>query len=151
MLVNDQGKTLVEKAIFGSIIDDPDLIEVAPKSLQNKIGRALPYLARIKARGEQWDITPQLKDALQLATAAKGADLGIREFLKQKSLFDDEKTYDDVTRTLAWYLETSSQGMFVKGFKVFAGAAMADTKGQEFLFPPQTFEQAFEEAFHAVG
>lgn len=148
-LLNQTGKTLIEKALFGSIIDDADLIDAAPKSMQNKIGRALPSLARIKARGDQWDITPELKEALALATRAKGADLSIREFLKQKPLFGDEPSYSDVTRALAGHLDMDTQTVFANSFKKFAAYAMADAKQQTQMFPPTPFAQAFKEAFAA--
>ena len=147
--LNTAGKLQIEKALFGSIIDDAELLDAAPKSLQNKLGRALPSLARIKARGDQWDITPELKEALELATKAKGSDLSIREYLKQGSLFGDKKEFSDVTRALAFQLDAGTQTVFAANFKKFAGAAMADTKGQEFLFPPRTFKEAFDEAFSA--
>jgi hypothetical protein len=148
-LLNQTGKTLIEKALFGSIIDDADLIDAAPKSMQNKIGRALPSLARIKARGDQWDITPELKEALALATRAKGADLSIREFLKQKPLFGEEPSYSDVTRALAGHLDLDTQTVFANSFKKFAAYAMADAKQQAQMFPPTPFAQAFKEAFAA--
>jgi diguanylate cyclase (GGDEF)-like protein len=148
-VLNEAGKIQIEKALFGSIIDDAELLDAAPKSLQNKLGRALPSLARIKARGDQWDITPQLKEALELATKAKSSDLSIREYLKQGSLFGDKKEFDDIARALAFHLETDTQTVFAKAFKTFAGAAMADTKGQAFLFAPRSFQEAFKEAFQA--
>ena len=149
-LLNEPGKIKIEKAIFGSIIDDADLISAAPKSLQNKIGRSLPSLARIKARGEQWDITPQVKEGLELATKAKGADLSIREFLKQGSLFGDEKIYGDIARALAVSLESDTMTGWAEKVKRFAADAMADAKNQTFLFEPKSFTQAFEDAFGAV-
>jgi len=149
-LLNEPGKIKIEKAIFGSIIDDADLISAAPKSLQNKIGRSLPSLARIKARGEQWDITPQVKDGLELATKAKGADLSIREFLKQGSLFGDEKTYGDIARAIAASLESDTMTGWAEKVKRFAADAMADAKNQTFLFEPKSFVEAFEDAFGAV-
>ncbi len=149
-LLNDAGKDTIEKAFFGSIIDDADLISAAPKSYLNKIGRALPSLARIKARGDQWDITPQLKNALELATAAKASDLSIREHLKQQPLFEAErKTYDDIERALAFRIESDTQTLFAKAFKAFAVDAMADVKDQTFMFPPKDFETAFKDAFQA--
>lgn len=149
-LLNEPGKIKIEKAIFGSIIDDADLISAAPKSLQNKIGRSLPSLAKIKARGEQWDITPAVKDALELATQAKGSDISIREFLKQGSLFGDKKVYSDIARALAFNLEASTMTGWAEKVKRFAGDAMADVKNQTFLFEPKSFAQAFEDAFQAV-
>jgi GGDEF domain-containing protein len=146
-LLNEPGKILIEKALFGSIIDDADLISAAPKALINKIGRALPSLARIKARGDQWDITPEIKDALQLATEAHAADLSIREHLAQGSLFGDKKEYDNTTVGLAELLAKEKQIELAKRFKKFAADAMADVKDQGFLFEPKTFEQAFKDAF----
>jgi hypothetical protein len=149
-LLNDVGKNLVEKAFFGSIIDDPDLIGAAPKSYLNKIGRALPSLARIKARGDQWDITPQLKNALELATAAKAADLSIKDHLAQGALFEgDRKEYTDIERALAHHVYSDTLNVFSKAFRSFAADAMADVKNQTFMFPPKTFEAAFNDAFQA--
>lgn len=148
-LLNDAGKQTIEKAFFGSIIDDADLISSAPKSLLNKVGRALPSLARIKARGEKWDITPQVKNALELATAAKAADLSIKEHQAQGSLFGDKKEYTDIETVLANLMLKDSMTAFSKRFKNFAADAMADAKNQTFLFPPKEFTVAFKDAFDA--
>jgi hypothetical protein len=149
-LLNDTGKTIIEKALLGSIIDDPDLLSAAPKGLLNKIGRLLPSLAKIKARGGQWDITPDVKDALQLATQAKGADLSIREFLKQRSLFGDEKSYGPIAQTIGKLLVIETQPVLAKRFKGFASDAMADTKDQTFMFPPRTFIESMDANFGLV-
>jgi diguanylate cyclase (GGDEF)-like protein len=146
-LLNEPGKILIEKAIFGSIIDDADLISAAPKTLTNKIGRALPSLARIKARGDQWDITPEVKSALQLATEAHAADLSIREHLAQGSLFGDKKQYDNMVVGLAELLVKDKQIALANRFKTFAADAMADVKDQGFLFEPKSFQEAFNDAF----
>jgi len=149
-LLNDTGKALIEKALLGSIIDDPDLLSAAPKGLLNKIGRLLPSLAKIKARAGQWDITPDVKDALQLATQANGADLSIREFLKQRSLFGDEKSYGPIAQTLGKWLVTENQGKLSKRFKGFASDAMADAKDQTYMFAPRTFVQSMAANFGLV-
>ena len=148
-VINEPGKEKIEKAIFGSILDDADLLAAAPKSYINKIERSLSSLARIKARGDQWDITPEVKDALEVATKAKAANLSIREHLKQGSLFGDEKKYSDIARALAYHIEQDTQTRLAGAFKKFAADAMADAKNQTHLFPPRTFSKAFKEAFQA--
>jgi hypothetical protein len=149
-LLNDTGKTLIEKALLGSIIDDSDLLSAAPKGLLNKIGRLLPSLAKIKARGGRWDITPDVKDALQLATQAKGADLSIREFLKQRTLFGDEKSYGPIAQTLGKLLIAENQSKLAKRYKAFASDAMADAKNQTYMFAPRTFVESIEANFGLV-
>jgi hypothetical protein len=149
-LLNNTGKLMIEKALFGSIIDDADIIEAAPRSLQNLIGRLLPSLARIKARGDQWDITGDVKDAMQLASQSMAADLSIREFLAQKSLFDDRKAFSEIAQVLAEQFKNEKPTELGRRFKAFAADAMADVKDQTYLFAPKTFTKAFEDAFAAV-
>lgn len=50
-LLNDAGKSLVENALRGLIVPDYDILTAVPSSVLNKLDRAVPALARLKARG----------------------------------------------------------------------------------------------------
>lgn len=51
-LLNDAGKSLVENALRGLIVPDYDILTAVPSSVLNKLDRAVPALARLKARGD---------------------------------------------------------------------------------------------------
>ena len=74
------------------------LLKQAVTLMPEDVGMRKGLAAKHRALG-------QLKEALALATRAKGADLSIREFLKQKPLFGEEPSYSDITRALAGHLD----------------------------------------------
>ncbi len=71
-LLNGEGKELVEAVLRGLIVQDYDLIRVTPPSVMNKIDRAIPALAQLKARGGEWDLSGIVTKALQQIQKACG-------------------------------------------------------------------------------
>src|SRR5574341_1225060 len=63
--LNEAGKDFVENALLGAAIDDAGTLANAPKSTLKKIERALSAIARIRSRGDAWDITDYLKEAIR--------------------------------------------------------------------------------------
>ena len=149
--LNNAGKDIIEQILLGSVIDNADLLTTAPLAQKNKIGRALADIVKVKARGEDWDITPQLKDALDLVTTAKGTQ-GIKtleQYYSQRNMFGQEPNSDPAVRTLAGklYDDKITTLKFAGLWKDFARHAAADIKKQTFLFKPKSAEEAFREVF----
>jgi hypothetical protein len=63
--LNDEGKTLVENALRGLVVADYDTLAAAPAAALNKLDRAVPSLARLKSRGEGWDLSGAVTAALR--------------------------------------------------------------------------------------
>lgn len=146
--LNPSGVDLVERVIFGSIIDDADLISTAPASFQNKIVRALPDIAKVKARGDQWDITPQLKQALEAVTDAKNLDFKtLPQYYAQQGLFGDGKNRDPIVRALAEHLWDTAPVKFGQLWKDYAREASYDVKNQTQMFGGKGQPEAFREVF----
>ena len=147
--LNDAGKDTIEKILLGSVIDDADLLTVAPKEHLNKIGRALPDIVKVKARGDAWDITPQLKQALEVVTEAKAADnKSLAQYFSQQGLFGESKNADPAVRAIAEKLWSKDGPLKFAGlWKDFARHAAVDIKKQTFLFKPKSAEEAFRDVF----
>lgn len=146
--LNAAGKDMVESTIFGNILDNPDMIRDAPRSLQNKLASILSPMARIKARGDKWDISQDFKDAFRLVMNVKAAKNinTVKEFMSQGNLFG-EVEYSKSAQTLATRLLEDKPRLFSERWKGYAADAAADVKDQMTLFEPKTQKQSFKERF----
>ncbi|MBQ9536158.1 MAG: hypothetical protein IJU79_00035 [Desulfovibrionaceae bacterium] len=92
-----EGKDAVENTLRGIIIPSYDLIKATPTNLMNKIDRAIPYIAQLKATSEGWDVSGPIIDALKIINAARGQykDATLKEavwtYLNQGSLVGGTK------------------------------------------------------------
>lgn len=146
-VVTKSGKNLVESMVLGAVIKDADLLEASPGSLLGKIEKALPSLAKIMGRGEEWDLTGDLRQALALAMAARKDFQGnVDDYLSQVS-FTDDKDFNDRTIFLAKALNEMKPTEFATAMKQYAADAVADVKGQEAIFEQVTPEESFREWF----
>ncbi len=76
--LNDPGKDFFENVLLGAVIDDANILANTPKSILKKIERALPAIARIRARGGAWDITDYIKESLgnYISASTRGISIG---------------------------------------------------------------------------
>ena len=151
-LLNEDGKRLVERAILGSAVPDPDLLQVAPDSALDKIGRSLGAIAKIRARGDEWDVSRPLAEALRLLTEVRASRSGtVEEFLRQQTLVEREPMEPRTTQ-LARALEGMRPTDFRRAMDAYAADAARDVAGQGTLgfVQARTPAQAFSEAFGAV-
>lgn len=149
--LNETGKDFVERALLGAVVDDPVVLANSPKSVLRRVERALPSLAQIKARGEPWDITDYLKEALRehITAASKGEDIHDHLDPPTMAMFAREPVHpivDAIARTL------DQSAADVRGiFEEYAEDAAADVKGQGglgFFTPPKPWE-SFNRTFDA--
>ncbi len=146
-LLNKTGKETIESAIFGNIIDDLDLINSAQKAHLNKIERTLAQLAKVKSRGGAWDITPDLKEGLRLATAAQAQDLSVRDLLAQQPLFGEAPQYSDTAKGLADLIIKDKPKQFADRWKAYSIDAIADSRTQAQMFKPKSQAESLKEHF----
>jgi DdrB-like nuclease len=147
--LNNAGKEMIEKTILGAVIDDQDLLSVAPKAMTNKIAYILSPVARIRSRGDQWDITHHLKDAFEIAVKVKSDNnIGsVGQLMAQGSLFGDEKPMSSEAVILAHLLADEKPTSLLKRFKGYASDAAKDIKNQKALFAPPSQQESFNEWF----
>jgi len=147
--LNNAGKEVIEKTIFGAVIDDQDLLSVAPRAMTNKIAYILSPLARIRSRGGQWDITSQIKDAFEIAVKVKSDNnIGsVDQLMAQGSLFGDEKPMSSEAVILAHLFVDEKPTSLLKRFKGYASDAAKDIKNQKALFAPPSQPESFNEWF----
>lgn len=63
--LTDEGKVFMNRLLLGSVINDVSLLQNAPPSMLNKVEWDLPQLIGLKARTDEWDITPVVREALR--------------------------------------------------------------------------------------
>lgn len=88
--LNDSGKKLVEDALRGMVVADYDVLEALPASVLNKLDRTIPALARLKARGEGWDLGHALTAALRIVGKAAAEGRKVEGWLGQGDLLDTD-------------------------------------------------------------
>jgi hypothetical protein len=54
--LSEEGKTFVERALLGSVVDNPRLMDSTPKSVLNKLDGSLAALASVAPRTDAYNI-----------------------------------------------------------------------------------------------
>jgi hypothetical protein len=90
--LNDKGKKLVEDALRGLIVPDYDILSTVPPAVLNKLDRAIPALARLKARGEGWDMSGVVTAALRLIGKADAAGRKVDSWLARPIFWKPTRT-----------------------------------------------------------
>jgi hypothetical protein len=144
--LSEEGKQFAERALLGTVVDDPTLMDRAPKSVLNKLDGSLADIASIAPRTDEYNLLPLVREALaeHADIAARGLD--VETHLAQQGMFGPERNpaVDAIVRKLA---EKPKQVR--EAFRSFARDANADKPGQGFLAmgEPPNAAQAFNEAF----
>jgi 2'-5' RNA ligase len=81
--MTEAAKDLFENAWLGKIVDDPDLLKTIPADIKRKLTRGVPGLIRAKVAGSMWDISPEVKEALQLWKRIDSIRDGLNEIGKK--------------------------------------------------------------------
>jgi len=150
-LLSEDGKRSVEQIIRGRVIDDADLIEQIPPAMLQKLDKSIPALARVKARGEGWDIIEDLKLALGSYSRMKAAGFTRPdEYLAQVNAFEpDPAATNPRVRYLLDAISEKKPLDLKNTFDEYAKSAAADVKDQGTLsfYTPETPAKAFERLF----
>lgn len=146
--LNEDGKRLVERAILGSAVPDPGLLQAAPDAALAKVGKALGEIAQLRARGGEWDLSRPLKEALEILTEARAQRMDVATLGRQATLIGRAER-DSRAEGLARALDEMAPNEFRRAMGRYAEAGQRDAPGQaamEFA-PPETPAQAFGAAF----
>lgn len=160
--LSEEGKTFVERALRGRVIENPDLLDNAPKSILNKLDPALPDLAMLGARGDEYNLPLLVRAALRdhIDAGARGQSIG--EFygdvtpdknfgnVQTNPLFPPPKA-NPVIEALGRALAGTGKN-FRESVRKFAKDARFDPKNQGTLSILQlTKPSAFDAFNHAFG
>ena len=150
--LNDEGKTLVENALRGMIVPDYDVLAEAPPSVLNKLDRGIPALARLKARGEGWDMSGVVTAALRQINRAASQGQNVDVYLGQGDLLNlDADKNRPAVQALALTFDKATQKEVQARFELMARDAERQSKGQASLVampdnnPAASFVRSFME------
>lgn len=149
--LNDSGKSLVENALRGLVVPDYDILADTPSSVLNKLDKVIPALAKLKARGEGWDLTGVIVPALRFVGAAAKENRKLEGWLGQADLMDtDLDKKRPAVQALALTFANATQKEVLARFDAFAAAAERQQKGMGLLMaqpegskPAPAFVKAF--------
>jgi hypothetical protein len=111
-LLNEDGKTLIERTLLGRIVDDPTVLgSITPAVRSNLVG-GLGEITRLAA-DLTTDIRPQVKDAVEAFNAWKRSGLSLSDyFFDQASLMPPPGFGDMQTALLVHGLDTRGPRQF---------------------------------------
>jgi len=165
-LLNEDGRTMVERVLAAKFIPDAALLSKMRQESRQAIASSVPYLLRAQHAG--WDLSESLTTAvradLSFRRQREKSKLSVKDFLGQQSLFEAGKAGDDaqarvqgdpVARALFMVMQDIGPKKTPAGFREFARRAEAAERergeGQANLFgggePPETPDVALDNAF----
>lgn len=144
--LSEEGKTFVERALLGSVIDDPDLMQRTPKSVLNKVGNSLADVAKLGAREDEYNILPLVREAIADHAEMAEKGLNVATYLDQPAMFGKPRSeaVEALIRTLG---KKPTQAR--EAFRQFAQDAAFSQPGQGTLALMETPSAAksFNDAF----
>ena len=150
--LNDAGKTLAENALRGMVVPDYDILAAVPPAVLKKLDRVVPALARMKARGEGWDISPVVTAALRQVGKAAAEGKSVEVFFGQMDLMEtDPDKKRQAVQALALTFAQATQKEVQARFEIMARDSEKQNKGQallanslaENITPEKSFVKAF--------
>ena len=130
--LNEAGKDLAESVLRGFIVPDYDVLNACSPDVLNKLDRAIPALARLKARGAGWDMSGVVARALKVINQAQKNGEGIASFLTRPNLVG--KTPKPAVQAVALTFANATQKEVQLRFTALANAAEQTTRGQGVMF-----------------
>ena len=147
-LLSEEGKRIVENTLRGMVLEDFDLMDALPPSTLGKFDKALPSLVRIKARGDEWDVTRDLIEAAEEFVQFKASKtVNLDAYRAQRDIFKTPPS--DKAQILTELLSTLGPKKFADAFSEYTKMMDLDVKGQAtfgFAKPPTQMD-AFREVF----
>jgi hypothetical protein len=148
--LNDEGKALVENALRGLVVADYDTLAASPAAALNKLDRAVPALARLKARGGGWDLSGAVTAALRQIVHAESRGINVDVYFGMIDMVDvDADKRNPAVQALALLFDTATQKETQARFELFARLAERQGKGQGMMVarrdgtPAQAFDTSF--------
>jgi hypothetical protein len=146
--LSEEGKTFIERAMMGSVFDDSHLLDAAPKSIKDKIGKSLGSISAIGSRPDEWNLVPALRPALLRAVAEhtgiaqRGSTVELT--VNQQSMFGPGR--NPVVDALVRVLDEKPNAVRAR-FTQFATDAKQNLPGETRMFGGGEAFDAFNHAF----
>jgi hypothetical protein len=142
--LSEEGKTFVERALLGSVIDDPRLMDAAPKSVKAKLERSLGSITSFASRADEWNILPAIRESVGDLGEIQRRGSTLDLHLGQTSMFGEERNplVDAMTRAL-----DGKPNDVRSAFADFAKDADENMPGQARMFGEAKAFDAFNHAF----
>jgi hypothetical protein len=146
--LSEEGKTFVERAMLGSVVNDSHLMDVAPKAILGKLEKSLGSIASIGSRPDEWNLLPVLRPALLRAVAehASIAQRGstVELTVNQRDMFGPGR--NPLVDALVRVLDEKPNAVRAK-FEAFAKDANQNLPGEIRMFGGGQAFDAFNNAF----
>jgi hypothetical protein len=141
--MTEEGKRVFEKALLGKAIDDPAVMDAAPKHVMAKLTGSIGDLAGLGARSDEWNVLPEVRRAIKEHAAMAASGIGVDDYLNQQSLFGDypSPAAQQMMRVLA-----QNPNAVRQAFRTFGQDSRYAAPGQ-FSFGGPTAHDAFNHAF----
>lgn len=142
--LSEEGKTFVERALLGSALDDPRLMDAAPKSILLKLERSLGAIASFGSRADEWNVLPALRAAVAEHASIQQSGGTVETRLGQTSMFGGER--NPVVDALVRALDRKPNEVRA-ALQEFARDSDANQPGQTRMFGGGLAFEAFNHAF----
>jgi len=146
--ITDDGKRLIERMLQVAAIGDPDVVARATDASLRKLEHAYPAIVRASMIAG-WDISPTIREALDILAAARAAGSTIEDFLAQQDVF--ARTFSEEAAALARFIDSMPKLEVSNAFRAYAEDALAyqrQTQSDDlFGYEPVTAEEAFRRRF----
>ena len=161
--LNPDGKTLVARILVGRTVGDADLLSATKPSIVENLARSVPYMAQAKAYGENYDISEDVKTALDAYNSlqyrvdtgsipALHSDMTAQRFdslFNQQEMFGGAHPVTNNPRAnalLEVLIRKPGSTQITKVFKEYADLAKQNPEGQASMFgTPKTPNEIFKE------
>lgn len=147
--LNPDGKKIVEEALRGRVARSYEALDALPAAVIGKIDAAIPYVLIAENVGGEWNITPHVRDAVDLVAEFQASKIEKPQtFLKQLDMTKGGKApmerYSPQAQNLFLMMLEAKKKEFANAFARFASQAKLSTGG---LGVGLESDVAFDESF----
>jgi hypothetical protein len=144
--LTDAGKQRISNLVVGRFFDDPSQLDQTPASIRVKLERLAAPVANA-ATVPGWDITPQIKEAVNALQEARAHGIeNINDLVSQSGMFGNSK-YSPEAISIASHMLKDNPLRLVKAARAYAEDAQNAGGKQTGLMPTVSQEQSFKDAF----
>lgn len=144
--ITDEGKNFFEAIFAAKALRDPALLRIAPIGLLKKIAMVAPAIGKIQDRGDDWDITDTVNEAVRfLADVYRYGQEGPAGLLRHRSVVGEPMPKATVLAMIHFLEKTAQQVQ--AAFDGYARDAVFAAEGQHvlsFIDPPTPAESFIE-------
>lgn len=119
-ILNEEGKSLVQRMVAMAAVEDPVVVSRAPASALQKLEGAVPHIVRASGDPE-WSITSVVRDALAVLSEARDKGLRVADLLSQVSAFD--APIPPAVQRMALFLNSARPTVVKQAFRRYGTAA----------------------------